>query len=270
MADGDPTKFKIRLNDESPDSQFQKEIENSQLENLTRRIMLFAIFFPCLIGIILAVAYFNIHKKVISLQNTGASSVQSLSQDLESRFSTLSTKHTKLEKSVNKAISSLEASLKEVKTAIRYIRSARKIDNKKFNSQLTKLDKTLTFLNKNLKTVSTRIKTIESSFKHELTKLAKTINKEKSNINKLQADISALSSTKIDQKTLNLVINKQQKKYQQELSKTIRALEDQIESLRKMRVGVTPGPTQPAPAGKTVSKNVTPKPGKIIEKEIKE
>ena len=154
----------------------------------------------------------------------------------------------------------MQAELKETTTAIRHIRSARKMDNNKFKGELTKLDKTLTTVSKNLGTVSAGIKNIESGFKQELTRLAETIDNEKNKINKLQADISVLSSAKIDKKALDLALLNQQKKYQQELSKTIRSLEDKIEFLRKTIEGVKSPKKQTA----------TIKQGTIIEEEIKE
>jgi len=265
MTDIDSSKFKIRFDDERPDSQFPEEIEDPKVEKFSRRITLFAIFFPCLIGVILAAAYFNINKRVVSLQDTGISTVQNLSRDLEERFTSVSAKQAQLEESFAKTISALQAELKEATAAIKHIRSAREIDNKKFKEEIDNLNKTLTAVAKNFETASSGIKNVESGFKQQLAGLAETIDNQKGKINKLQTDMAALASAKIDQKTLDLALLNQQKKYQQELSKTIKSLEDKIEAIRKMTSSIAAGPV-----GKPVNESVVTKPGKIVEEEIKE
>ena len=277
MTDIDSSKFKIRFDDERPDSQFPEEIEDPKVEKFSRRITLFAIFFPCLIVIILAAAYFNINKRVVSLQDTGISTVQNLSRDLEERFTSVSAKQAQLEESFAKTISALQAELKEATAAIKHIRSAREIDNKKFKEEIDNLNKTLTAVAKNFETASSGIKNVESGFKQQLAGLAETIDNQKSKINKLQTDMAALASAKIDQKTLDLALLNQQKKYQQELSKTIKSLEDKIEAIRKMASSVAAGQAaiknrsaETAPAGKPVNESVVTKPGKIIEQDIVE
>ncbi len=88
MAEKDPTKFRIRIDDESPDTGFEEEIKDRRIEKLSQRITFVSILIPCLIAVILFVAYFDIKKRVGSMHSSG----EVVSQDLDSRLSLVSEK----------------------------------------------------------------------------------------------------------------------------------------------------------------------------------
>ena len=168
MTDNDSSKFKMRIDDESPDLQFREEIDELRVEKLSKRINRIAILIPCLVGIIILVAYFDIKKSLIKMNSSGTMEVQTLSKELESRFSSLSVKQASLEEALTKKIESLEkttaslkATLKEATTAIKYIRSARKTDNKKLESAIAAINKTLSPIPKDLENIASNIRKIK-------------------------------------------------------------------------------------------------------------
>lgn len=252
MTDIESTKFKIRIDDESTETRFQEETDDPQLEKLNRRITRISILIPCLIGVIILVAYFDIKKSIFKINRTGAMGVQTLYKQQENLEEILTNRIASLEKTT----ASLQANLKEATTAIKYIRSARKIDNKKTASTLAVIDKTLTSIPKDLENITSNVKDFDHKFSKELANLSQTVNKVKDDLLKIQADIASLSTAKVDKKTLDLALNKQQKTFQQALSRLRSDLED-IKTAPK-----------PVPEAKPAKETVTPKPGTIVEQDI--
>lgn len=245
MEEKDTSNFKIRLDDEGPDSRFKEEVENIRIEKLSNRITFISVLIPCLIGIIIFIAYLDIKKRVTTVHDTGTMEVQSLSKDLEAKLSDLTSKYNQIENN----ISPLQAESKEATTAIKYIRSARKADNKKVNTSIANLEKKITSFTNGLKNVSTELKTINTKFNNKLANLSKTADKISVELNRLKTDISKLSSIKVDKKTLDFTLKNKEKVYDQKLNQLKKDIEKKIQS------------TQVKP--KTVTK-----PGGIIEQDI--
>ncbi|NQT10024.1 MAG: hypothetical protein HQ573_02510 [Desulfobacteraceae bacterium] len=264
MAEKDPSKFRIRIDDESPDTGFEEEIRDRRIEKLSWRITLVSILIPCLIAVILFVAYLDIKKRVGSMHSAG----ETVSQDLGSRLSLVSEKQAKLEDMLAKRV---EVELKEVTTAIRYIRSARKADNKTLKGAMAGIEKELGAVRKDLKNAASRVKALDKN----LADFGKEVDKAKNDLDKIQADISLLSSAKIDRKALDNALNSKQKIYEQNLKQVAGDLANKVESIMKRikkiemsKLSVAPT-SKPIPLKKPAEETATPQPGTIIEEDIK-
>lgn len=252
MTDIESTKFKMRSDDESTETQLQEEIDNPQIDQLNKRITRVSILILCLVGLIILVAYFDLKKNILQIDRTGAKGVQTLYKQQENMEEILSNKIASLEKTAD----SLEANLKEATTAIRYIRSARKIDNKKIASHFAEIDKTLTSIPKDIENLTSSVEDMDHKFSKELSNLAETVKKAKVDLLKIQADIDSLSTAKVDKKTLDRELKKQKNFFQQEL----RRLRSDLKKLETA--------TKPASDLKPANETVTPKSGTIVEKDI--
>ena len=264
MDEKDTTKFKIRIDDESPDSGFEEEIKDRRIEKLSWRITFVSILIPCLIAVILFVAYLDIKKRVGSMHSSG----EAVSQDLGSRIASMSEKQEKLEDMLAKRI---EVELKEATTAIRYIRSARKADNKTLKGAIADIEKGLGPVRKDLKNATSSIKALDKN----LANFGKELDKARNDLNKMQSDISALSSAKIDRKALDNALNSKQKIYEQKLKQVTEDLANKVESIRKRIKKIEKSKLSVAPTSKPISskkpaeETATPQPGTIIEEDIK-
>ena len=264
MTEKDPTKFRIRIDDQSPDTGFEEEIKDRRIEKLSQRITFVSILIPCLIAVILFVAYLDIRKRVGGMHSSG----EAVSQDLGSRLSLMSEKQAKLEDMLVKKI---EVELKEATTAIRYIRSARRADNKTLKGAIAGIEKGLGPARKDLKNTASKIKALDNN----LTNFGKELDKAKNDLNKMQADISLLSSAKIDRKALDNALNSKQKIYALKLKQVEVDLMDKVKSIQKRikkieismsSVAVT---SKPPPPKKPAEEIAVPQPGTFIEKDIK-
>lgn len=264
MAEKDPTKFRISIDDESPDTGFEEEIKDRRIEKLSRRITFVSILIPCLIAVILFVAYLDIRKRVGSMHSSG----EAVSQDLGLRIASMSEKQEKLEDMLAKRI---EVELKEATTAIKYIRSARKADNKTLKGAIADIEKELGAVRKDLKNAASRVKAIDKN----LANFGKEVDKAKNDLSKMQEDISVLSSAKIDRKAFDNALNSKQKIYALKLKQVEVDLMDKVKSIQKrikkieMSMSSVEATSKPVPFKKPAEKTATPQPGTIIEEDIK-
>ena len=170
MTEKKSSKFEMRTDDESPDLQLRDQADTSQLEKLNKRMTRLSILIPCLMGAILVAAYFNIKTHLSQVNTTGTVGVQTLSKELESKFSSLSVREAALEESMEKTTAALQKSSEEASTAIRYIRSARKSDNQKTADSIEKIEKTLASMSKKLEKISSDLKSLDQALTNKMMK----------------------------------------------------------------------------------------------------
>ncbi len=293
MAEKDSKKFEMQMDDESQDYQIPEEINDSKVERLNKRITHISIVIPCLVIIIILAAYFDLKNNLSSMNTKGNMGVQSLSKELESRFSSLSIKEANLEEStgkkmadLEKTVASLKTETKEATTAIRYIRSARKSDNKKTEDAINAINKNLNSIPKDLNKISSDVKKMEQSLTEKLTHMSQFIASSKNDLQKINSEISSLNSAKVDRTALN----DQQKVYQlalrqltSNLEDRITSLENMVKKLRKMKTSphkqsktkpkppvssATQTKTESPPNAPSSPKSDIPKPGTIIEQDL--
>ena len=251
MTENESAKFRIR-SDDNPEAQFEEDNQELKLDKLSKRITLITILIPCLIGGILFLAYSTIQTRVGQVSDTGTSKVRTLSKDLESRFSALLVKHSKLQMdftqknlSLEKTNASLQKNLQEATTAIKYIRSARKSDNRKTANTINAINKTLETLAplpQNLETMASDIKLYDQNFSKELGSFSKSLEGIRNSLIKIQADILYLASAKTDKKALDLAL--QQTRL--DIYKRIVSLENRLNKL---------GPVETPPSKKSQTKS---------------
>ncbi|MFH2218896.1 MAG: hypothetical protein ABII68_04460 [Pseudomonadota bacterium] len=294
MTKNESSKFRIRLDDDVPEAPLPEGVEDLQIKRLGQRVTLVAVLIPCLIGVVLFLAYMDINKRVGRVHDTGTTEVQNLSNDLESRFTSLSKSHDDLKDSVAKQIESLQQSTtaldaraKEVETAILYIRDARKIDNNKFDKQFADIETGLTSIQDSLEKTSSDLQAIDTKVSQELIMLAEAVDKFKQGI---QSEISNLSATTIDKKGLDLAMISQQVHFQEKLKQITARYDADMESLRKRlttlensksvsskppKTKTEEPPTSKAPDAQTIPpekpapESTAPKSDSIIEQDIR-
>jgi len=227
----------MRTDDESPDLQLRDQADTSQLEKLNKRMTRLSILIPCLMGAILIAAYFNIKTHLSRVNTTGTAGVQTLSKELESKFSSLSVREAALEESMVNKVGSLEKttaalrkSADEASTAIRYIRSARKSDNEQTADSVEKMEKTLASMSKNLEKISSDLKSLDQALTKKLMNFSEA---EKNDAAKIRSDMAALKTAMVDKKVVDSALKDQRETYQLALRKLASNLEDKIAHLEK-------------------------------------
>ncbi|MGD8980105.1 MAG: hypothetical protein PVF42_00845 [Desulfobacterales bacterium] len=292
MTEKESKKFEMPMDDEIPEFQVQEDLDDQKVEKLHKRITRISIIIPCLVLIIILAAYFDLKKNLSSVNTIGNMGVQTLSKELESRFSSLSIKQANLEETLDKRIAAIEkttASLqkatKEATTAIRYIRSARKKDNENTDSAIKKIDETLAAIPKDLEKISSDLKAMDKTSSAKLVIFSQFMDSTKNDLSTIRSEISSLKSSKADRNDLK----DQQKVYQLALRQLTTSLEDRIKSLEKKlnelgKVQSLPkkqsqikpeksnssnqAETKSTPDASLPKETEAPKPGTIIEQDL--
>ena len=99
--------------DEYADSLFREEMKDLRVEKLNQRVTIITILIPCLIGVILFIAYRDLTGKVSQSEFSGSKEVQALSEELEEKFAQLT-----------KQDSEFQAKLAETQALIEIIESS--------------------------------------------------------------------------------------------------------------------------------------------------
>jgi len=240
MTKNEDSRFKMRIDDEKPDFQSQEEIDDSQVEKLSKRITRISILIPFFIFVITLAVYLNLKKSISITDSTGTMGVKALSKELESKFSSLSLRQANLEdvlkkrvEAIEKSTASIQVNLNKATTAIKYIRSARKADNERFESTITTIDKKLSPLPGDLETIASDLKNIDNTVNNKLVNLSQIVGSAKNDLIDIRSDIDFLKSVRVDQKDVDILLKNQQQTYQLALQKITNNLEDRIKSVEK-------------------------------------
>jgi len=294
-------KFQMRMDNKETDSLFAEERNDLKLEKLTQKVTIITILIPVLIGVILVISYLDIKSLVSTVKDTGESGVQSLSQNLESRFSTLSVKFATLEATFSKKIDqmtknqlALQNRVKEAEKSTRWLNRI-KAGKKTFEKKSADFETHLAALRTDLQTLDSNLSSLDQSVKKELADLVALVEKSENTLIGFQAQIAE----KIDREEARKLIDKQKQTLLDSIEATGLRLEKQIVLNRqkiaavkeKANVKATKPSTKPKPkktqtSPKTAKPAATqapvpkksektekpaapaPKPGQIVEQDL--
>jgi len=245
MEENDSESFKIHFDDdESTQPIRQEEVsENLPPEKLNQRLTLILILIPCLIAVIIMIAYINLNKKISDIQNSGSIKVQSLSKDLEEKMTDLSGKTDQLKvlienqsKQFEKKLSSVSVNLGQNKKSLKKSVEV-KASKKDLNKSVTEINGKIEGLKKDISKFSSDIQALDSNLngkiEKELKGFSEALDGMTKDVNELKQEMSQLPDRGIDQKKLDFSLDLQAKRYKTELRQAKADLEKKISSLRK-------------------------------------
>ena len=268
----DSARFTIRDEEAVPDSIYISDAENLRIEKLSTRVTLVAVLIPCLLVIVLVIAYLDIKNRVVNTQNTGSMGVQNLSKDLESRFSNLSLKQAKIEdqladqaKALETANAAMQVNLKKTTTAL-----TQRIDGKLDQSALTALSKkmgaSIAGLQKETADLSAAFSKFDEELAAQILVMAEGLKKDQGRLAEIEQKTQRLDSEKLSRDSMNLALGLERLGLQEmvkdrirEVDKKLAAMNSQL-SLLNQRLDTLarqagPAPTAsaaPKPSGPTV------------------
>ena len=240
----DTARFTIRETDEAPDALYVADAENLRIEKLSTRITLVAVLIPCLLVIVLTIAYLDIKNRVINTQNTGSMGVQNLSKDLESRFSSLSLKQAKIEeqlsglsKNLETATAAFQVNLKKSSAELK-----RKLDGKlnrsELNAQAQKSDTAIQELKQKAASLEAALAKFDktlSEFDDELSNqilaMAEGIGKDHDRLEEIDKKIGQLDTNKMSKESLELTLGLERLALQEMVKERLREMEQRLATL---------------------------------------
>ncbi|MBW2592508.1 MAG: hypothetical protein JRE58_05815 [Deltaproteobacteria bacterium] len=293
MNEDHKSDFRIRIDEDEPSrSFFHPEVENQQINKLRKRITFMSFFTLCLLAIALTFAYIDIKKQVGGFHVSGSRGFETISQDVESRFSSLSVKYAEIEDKFSNKITALENSVASVKTdldktaasqhksaasikkSLQTIQSS-KADKKALSSLKKKTAATLVALQKDMEKFPSMLQNMDSEYDGVLAEFQqdlKSIGKKILDLQSSLSDLAAVSARRPTKEKIKADLHDQELVFQNQVDELttllnrnddkIEILISRIEALKKdfnEIAGTTPAqPAPPTPKPTEPSKNTVP------------
>lgn len=305
MSEKPTNGFKIRLDDSSADhddatkptpqkADAVREKRGLKLVRNPSRILYVLIF---VVIAVMAIGYFDIRSRLLNVHSSGSTETQHLSEELQSKFSSLGIKLSNLESALDSLsesqvqlsdnVTSLKDELAETGKSVSKITSD-KADKKSVASSVAKIEKELGSLSESLKKNSTDAAVLSAKLTASLTALNNDSAKASEDLNTLKAVVDAMQIDKASKKDLLSEIDHVENALntnQADFAKQTAAVLQSIQRLNmrtqaiEVKVGLstssgtsesTPSPTESS-SGETSSEPPSPslpEPGGFIERDI--
>ncbi len=237
------------FDDENP---YQQEMTEARIDRIGQRLTLLGVLLPIAIAVILAFGYLDLKRRVVGLHDNSAAKVQALSEDLESRFSTLSIRLAELEPNLQNAIKenrgqqeALGAQAGKIEEKIKRLET-QKADASEVKSATESLGRQLAPLAERLSTqdqtikatverVESRNKTIDdtvTALQAKMTALAEDFKSLRDGRAALEAEVKSLSATlKTDREGAQTALAQQKEASARQLRDAVQLLEERLETL---------------------------------------
>ena len=282
-TENDDARFTIRDEESTPDSLYVADAENLRIEKLSTRITLVAVLIPCLLVIVLAIAYLDIKNRVINTQNTGSMGVQNLSKDLESRFSSLSLKQAKIEEELSKTSQTLETATAALQVNLKKSTAEMKrmIDAKPDRSALAavekKTDAGIAALRKEVSDLDAALSKFDEELSGQIQIMADGLKQDQGRMDEIESKANQLESEKISKSSMELALGLERLALQEMVKERIREIQQKLSAMDKRiaelhqrlenRRTEAPAPSPEAPAASEPA--APPSPSKdIVEQTI--
>jgi len=275
MEENNSPKFHFSGDDEAPEAIRQDELREMKIEKLGQRVTLLTVLIPCMIGVIMVIAYLDIKDRVTRSHDTGTIGVQKLSKDLASKFSSLSLEQAKIKDLQAKKLPELEKSAAFLKSKLSKVQKSltqmsqsmvnrdeltRVVENlnQKVNEIPESLSSDLDALASDLGTLAAADDQIMAEGNQRsiaIKSLSDGLAQTQVGIDTLRQEITNFAEHAIDKGELELALKLKEIAYRQLLLDKTTQMEKELQSLRKeikiLQESGTPSSGE-APAGQTV------------------
>lgn len=248
----DTSRFTIRDEETEPDAIYISDAENLRIEKLSTRVTLVAVLIPCLLVVVLAIAYLDIKNRVVNTQHSGSMGVQNLSKDLESRFSNLSLKQARMEEQLTEMTKALETGTAALQVNLQKATNELKriTDDKADRSELTALtaviqksDASVTALQKDMADLNTAFSKFDEELAAQILLMAQGLKKDQGRLADIEAKVQPLAdiekkiqrldSEKLNKGSMELALGLERLGLQEMVKDRIREVEKKLADLNK-------------------------------------
>jgi DNA repair exonuclease SbcCD ATPase subunit len=269
--------FRMLPDEEAEESAIPAQADELRIERLSQRMTLISILIPVLIVVILGVAYLDIKRRVIRTEDTGAETAQHLTEDLESRFSSLSLSQAHLEEAVakvqdqsNQSLAKAQVNLKKMDETLEKTRKAM-ASQKDLQAASQKIDQGLANVARSTDEIRAQVDQLSQSLPSRLGQLEQRLTDLDARLTELQKSLTSLENSKIDKAALDLALKLESLKLKRAFDVQIGELQEQIRSQRQTSVNQSRKPpvSSPSPAIPKASQTTAP-PGSIDSGKLQE
>jgi DNA repair exonuclease SbcCD ATPase subunit len=259
-------KFRFKLGEEGPEPPAIDEGLQRRVRKLSLRMSFLTLMLPCLIALVIYVAYRDLNLRVARTQHSELQSVDRLAADLEQKTAALLARVSDLEATagakldeVSKSVAALHEGIKKAEAAVER-HNTDKADKKELEAAAARVDAALAALSKDLQgltrevqalapfreelgsasalrndvnSVSARLQKLENSLGKDLTGLAGYMDRNKADLTQIKTELANLQSRKLDRESIDLEILKAKKSYQTALDQEMSRIEKTLSTIQR-------------------------------------
>ncbi len=230
----DNGQFKMRLDDEIEDSAIASQVGDLRLEKLNQRMTLITILIPVLIVVVLVMAYMDIKKRVVQTEDTGQLTAQTLSENLESRFSNLSLAQALIEENLARLKDQTHQSIAKVQVNLKNLDDSLKQSNKRMASRkdmkaaTRKMDKDMGNVTQSIEALNNQLTTLTTSMQSRLDQIDLTLSEDKARAEGIEGKLADVEQTKIDKAAMDLALKLEMLKLKQSFNAQMDDIQSQL------------------------------------------
>ena len=235
----DTSRFTIRGAAAEPDANYIADADNLRIEKLSTRVTLVAVLIPCLLVVVLVIAYLDIKNRVINTQTSGSMGVQNLSKDLESRFSNLSLKQAKMEeqltemsKALETATAALQINLKKATTEFKQMTDD-KADRSAVAAISNKTEASVAALQKDMADLNTAFSKFDEELAAQILLMAEGLKKDQGRLADIEKKAQRLDLEKLSKESMDLTLGLERLGLQEMVKDRIREVEKKLAAFGK-------------------------------------
>ena len=284
-------KFRFQLGEEEPEPPAIDEALQRRVHKLSQRMSFLTLMLPCLIALVLYVAYRDISLRVAQTQHSELQSVDRLAADLQLKTDAMLARVTELETTVgakldeaSKSVFALQEGIKKTEAAVER-QNTDKADKKELQDSAARVDAALAALSKDVQghtrevqgltkdlqalapfreelgsasalrndvaSVSARLQKLENSLGKDLTGLAGYMDRNKAELTQIKTELANLQSRKLDRESTDLEILKAKKSYQTALDQEMSRIEKTLSAIQRRLDQIERAFASPAARGTT-------------------
>jgi DNA repair exonuclease SbcCD ATPase subunit len=284
-------KFRFQLGEEEPEPPAIDEALQRRVHKLSQRMSFLTLMLPCLIALVLYVAYRDISLRVAQTQHSELQSVDRLAADLKLKTDAMLARVTELETAVgakldevSKSVPALQEGIKKTEAAVER-QNTDKADKKELQDSAARVDAALAALSKDVQghtrevqgltkdlqalapfreelgsasalrnditSVSARLQKLENSLGKDLTGLAGYMDRNKTELTQIKTELANLQSRKLDRESIDLEILKAKKSYQTALDQEMSRIEKTLSAIQRRLDQIERAFAAPAARGTT-------------------
>ena len=284
-------KFRFQLGEEEPEPPAIDEALQRRVHKLSQRMSFLTLMLPCLIALVLYVAYRDISLRVAQTQYSELQSVDRLAADLKLKTDAMLARVTELETAVgakldevSKSVPALQEGIKKTEAAVER-QNTDKADKKELQDSAARVDAALAALSKDVQghtrevqgltkdlqalapfreelgsasalrnditSVSARLQKLENSLGKDLTGLAGYMDRNKAELTQIKTELANLQSRKLDRESIDLEILKAKKSYQTALDQEMSRIEKTLSAIQRRLDQIERAFAAPAARGTT-------------------
>lgn len=266
-------KFRFQLGEDEPEPPPIDEALQRRVHKLSQRMSFLTLMLPCLIALVLYVAYRDISLRVAQTQYSELQSVDRLAADLQLKTDAMLARVTELETAVgakldevSKSVPALQEGIKKTEAAVER-QNTDKADKKELQDSAARVDAALAALSKDVQghtrevqgltkdlqalapfreelgsasalrndvaSVSARLQKLENSLGKDLTGLAGYMDRNKTELTQIKTELANLQSRKLDRESIDLEILKAKKSYQTALDQEMSRIEKTLNAIQR-------------------------------------